>query len=330
MLASCAGAPPVNQIVKLEGTGAFFPLPLYSKWFKAYGATHPNVKITYEGVGSGGGIKAFVDHTADFGASDAAVTDDDLERVDPSLGAQLVPMTAGCVVLIYNLPEGPRLKLSRKAYSGIFLGKITRWNDPVIAKDNAGYKLPALPIELVVRSDASGIALALTKHLDALDATVSDRIGISKTPDWIVGIRATGSNGIVEMVKSKPGAIGYVGFSSAKGKNLNIALLENRSGNFIDAGTASGQSALNSVAMPEDLLAWLPDPTANDAYPIVTYSWLLCYKKYESKKRAALVDFLEYGLGAGQESAEALGYIPMPAPVVQKVRAAVQTISAIS
>ena len=325
-LVSCGEKASVEP-VKLEGAGATFPVPLYAKWFKDYGRDHSDVQISYDGIGSGGGVKNFVDHTVDFGASDAAMSEDEMERVDPSLGVQLLPMTASCIVLTYNLPGVSQLKLSRTAYAGIFLGKITRWNDPVIVKDNASEKLPAMPINLVVRSDTSGTTFALTKHLSAVSDAFAASLGVSKMPDWTVGARSKGNDGIANTVQTTPGSLGYVVYGSASKQHLPMALLENKSGAFVAASTASGLAALGSALLPDDLIAWVPDPKAKEAYPIVTYTWMLCYKRYDKKKHDALIGLLDYSLGSGQKDAEPLGYIPLPAPVIAKVRAALQTIT---
>jgi len=328
-LAGCGGNQ-ASKALTLTGTGGFFPLPLYGKWFHVYESKHPGVKVSYEPVGSGGGVRAFVEHSVDFGTADSAMSEDEIERVDPDLGAQLLPLTAGCIVLVYNLPEIPQLRLSRKAYAGIFLGRITRWSDPLIVKDNLGAKIPDMPLKLVVRSDASGVALALTKHLSTIDSSFFGRTGIGKMPDWVVGTRVRGSDGIMASVEATPGAIGYVAYSSAKDRKLPMALLENKSGTFVAASTASGRAALGSAPLPDDLIAWIPDPEAKDAYPIVTYTWILCYRRYERKKRDALVELLTYSLDDGQKDAEALGFIPLPPPVVQRVKEAVKTIGVIT
>jgi phosphate transport system substrate-binding protein len=165
ILASCGGGGANG--VKLQGAGASFPAPLYQKWFKSFGETHPNVQVDYQSVGSGSGIKSFIDKTVDFGASDAAMTPEEISRVDPALGAMCLPMTAGSIVITYNLPDANQLKLSRKAYSGIFLGAVKQWNDPLISKDNPGVKLPATPINVIVRADSSGTSFAFSQHLSA-------------------------------------------------------------------------------------------------------------------------------------------------------------------
>jgi len=188
--------------LKLQGAGASFPAPLYSKWFKSYSESHPNVQIDYQSVGSGTGIKSFIDKTVDFGASDAATTPDEISRVDPALGVQLLPMTAGAIVITYNLPDVRELKLSRKAYSGIFLGSVKKWNDPLIAKTNPGVKLPASPINVVVRADSSGTTFVFSQHLSAISPEFAKGPGASKMPNWPVGTRSKGNEGVTASVKT--------------------------------------------------------------------------------------------------------------------------------
>jgi phosphate transport system substrate-binding protein len=314
--------------VKLQGAGASFPAPIYSRWFKSYGQAHPNVQIDYQSVGSGSGVKSFIDKTVDFGASDAAMSAEEMGRVDPSLGVQLLPMTAGSIVITYNLADVKDLKLSRKAYAGIFLGKVTKWNDPLIAKDNPGVKLPDSAINVVVRSDSSGTTFVFSKHLSAISPEFEKSPGTNKMPNWPVGTRSKGNEGVTASVKTTPGSIGYIEYGYAKSQGMPMAMLENKSGAFVAANTASGQAALASAQLPTDMIAWVSDPEPKDAYPIVTYTWLMVNKKYDKSKLPVLQDLLRYGVTDGQKDAESLGYIPMPAPVVDRVKALIETLQA--
>ncbi|HTQ58261.1 MAG TPA: phosphate ABC transporter substrate-binding protein PstS [Bryobacteraceae bacterium] len=311
---------------KLQGAGASFPAPIYSKWFKSYSESHPGVQIDYQSVGSGSGIKSFIDKTVDFGASDAAMTPEEIGRVDPALGVQLLPMTAGSIVITYNLPDVKELKLSRKAYSDIFLGTVKKWNDPLIAKANPGVKLPDSPINVVVRADSSGTTFVFTQHLSAISPDFAKGPGASKMPNWPVGTRSKGNEGVTASVKTTPGSIGYIEYGYAMSQSMPMAILENKSGEFVAPTTASGQAALASAQLPENLIAWVSDPAPKDAYPIATYTWLLVNKKYPKDKLAVLQDLLKYCLGDGQKLAEPLGYIPLPASVVEKDLAAVNTL----
>jgi len=312
--------------VKLQGAGASFPAPLYQKWFKAYSGSHPGVEIDYQSVGSGSGIKSVIDKTVDFGASDAAMSPEDQAKVEG--GVQLLPMTAGSIVLTYNLEGVKDLKLSRKAYSGIFLGKVKMWNDPLIAKVNPGTKLPDKAINVVVRADGSGTTFVFTKHLSTISEDFAKSPGTNTLPNWPVGTRSKGNEGITASIMTTPGSIGYIEYGYATSQNLPMAILENKSGAYVAPNTASAQAALASVPLPDDLIAWASDPDAKDAYPIATYTWLICYKQYHDKgKFDTLQGLLNYCLTDGQRDSEALGYIPLPSAVSDKVKAAVQNIT---
>ena len=323
---ACSENKSTSEGVKLQGAGASFPAPLYQKWFKAYGASHQGVEIDYQSVGSGSGVKSVIDKTVDFGASDAAMSPEEMGRVD--IGVQLLPMTAGTIVLTYNLKDVTGLKLSRQAYTGIFLGKVTKWNDPLIAKANPGVKLPDQAINVVVRADGSGTTFVFTKHLSAVSADFAKSPGVNKLPNWPVGTRSKGNEGVTASVMTTPGAIGYIEYGYAKSQNLPMAILENKSGAFVEANTASAQAALATAQFPDDLIAWVPDPDDKAAYPIATYTWVFCYKQYKDKaKFQALQGLLNYCLTDGQKESDALGYIPLPASVVDKAKAAISNIT---
>jgi phosphate transport system substrate-binding protein len=309
--------------VKLQGAGASFPAPLYTRWFKTYGASHPNVQIDYQSVGSGSGIKAVIDKTVDFGASDAAMSAEEMARVPQ--GVQLLPMTAGSIVLTYNVEGLSELKLSRKAYTGIFLGQVKKWNDPAVAEANPGVKLPNAPINVVVRADSSGTTFVFSKHLSEISPEFAKSPGTNKMPNWPVGTRSKGNEGVTASVKTTPGSIGYIEYGYALSQKLPTATLENKSGKFVTASTASGQAALASTALPEDMIAWASDPEAVDAYPIVTYTWLILYKQYANQQKLdTLRDLISYAVTDGQKVAAELGYVPLPQPVADKVKAAVE------
>jgi phosphate transport system substrate-binding protein len=328
-LSACSGGTGAGEAaagpVKLQGAGASFPAPIYTKWFKAYSGSHQNVQIDYQSVGSGSGVKSVLDKTVDFGASDAAMKPEDMAKVD--VGVQLLPMTAGAIVLTYNLKDVTGLKLSRQAYSGIFLGKIKKWNDPLIAKTNPGLKLPNEAINVVVRADSSGTTFVFTKHLSAISEDFAKDPGANNMPNWPVGTKSKGNEGVTASVMTTPGSIGYIEYGYALSQKLPMAELENKSGNYIAASTESGKAALASAQMPDDLIVWASDPEAKEAYPIVTYTWMIFYKQYKDKNKLnVLTDLLQYCLTDGQKDSEPLGYIPLPDPVVQKVKAAIGNI----
>ena len=311
--------------VRLQGAGASFPFPIYSKWFKVYSDAHQNVEIDYQSVGSGAGVENFIDNTVDFGASDKAMTPEEIARVKG--GAQLLPLTAGNIVLTYNLPGVTELKLSREAYAGIFLGKVKTWNDPAIAKTNTDAKLPDSAINVVVRADGSGTSFVFTQHLSAISKEFAKSPGTNDMPAWPVGTRSKGNEGVTASIQTTPGSIGYVEFAYAMTQKMPMAQLENKSGAFVAPSTASGQAAIASATLAENLIGWAPDPPAKEAYPIATFTWLLSYKKNADPKKAEVLrDVLIYCLTDGQKESEALGYLPLPEAVAAKVKAAVQNV----
>src|SRR5262245_7676978 len=312
--------------VTLQGTGATFPAPLYQRWFTEYNKLHPEVQINYQALGSGAGVKQFQEGLVNFGASDAAMTDEEIAAVKD--GVVMLPMTAGSVVLAYNLPGVTELKLSRDAYVGIFLGKLTSWNDPKIAETNPGVKLPDTKITPIPRSDGSGTTFVFTQHLSAISDAWKSGPGTGKSVNFPVGVGGKGNPGVTALIKQTPGAIGYVEFGYAKQTQMPMAILQNKAGNFVKADGESEKAALSSVELPADLRAWITDPTEPKAYPIVTYTWLLAYKKYDDPKiRDALKGVIQYGLTEGQKFSTELGYIALPPNVVTAVTKAVEQIS---
>src|SRR6516165_2879894 len=260
-------SPKANAATQLQGAGATFPAPLYQRWIAEYTKGTPGLQINYQGVGSGAGIKQFTQNLVSFGASDAAMKDEEIAAVKQ--GAVLIPATAGSIVLAYNLPGVENLKLSREAYAGIFLGKITKWNDPAIAKTNEGVKLPATAITVCERSDGSGTTFVFTKHLSAISPEFKDKVGEGTSVTWPTGVAGKGNDGVTALIKQTPGAIGYVEYGYAKNNKLPFAQLQNKAGEFVAATPESGAATLNTTQFPPDILrAWPSDPDAKDAYPI--------------------------------------------------------------
>jgi phosphate transport system substrate-binding protein len=310
---------------QLSGAGATFPAPLYQRWAVEYNKQVPAIKVNYQSVGSGAGVKNFLQGVVDFGASDAAMTD--AEMAKSPRGAVLIPAAAGSVVLAYNLENVPNLKLTRAALAGIFLGTITKWNDPAIAAANPGVPLPAQSINVAYRSDGSGTTFVFTQHLAAISPEFDEVVGFDKSVTFPVGVGGKGNEGVTALVKQTPGTIGYVEFGYAEQNKLPVASLENKSGNFIAPTPESGAAALASVELPENLRVWPVDPAAPDAYPVTTFSWLLLYQNYDDKaKLQALKDFVTYGLTEGQSFAIELGYIPLPEAVVARANAALSSV----
>jgi phosphate transport system substrate-binding protein len=320
--------------VLLQGAGATFPSLLYKQWFATYQQAHPQTVITYDSVGSGEGIRRFIgrdvkdEEKVDFGASDAAMQESEIAQLPG--GVVMLPVTAGGVVLAYNVPGVSRgLRLSRRAYAGIFLGEIKNWNDPLIAAANPGVKLPKLTIVTVVRQDASGTTFAFTKHLDTVSEKWRSQYGPSTLIDWPGNaMRAKGNEGIAGLLQHAVGGLGYVGYEFAHKYGLPTALLENREGKFVEPNASSLQAALDSAQMPENLRVYVPDPSGPGAYPIATFTWILLRKNYgDPAKAQVLRDLFAWSLGEGQHSASDLGYIPLPANIVEKAQAALQTIT---
>ena len=315
-----------SAATQLQGAGATFPAPLYQRWIAEYTKGNPDLQINYQGVGSGAGIKQFTQNLVSFGASDAAMTDKEIAAVKQ--GVVLIPATAGSIVLAYNLPGVENLKLSREAYVGIFLGKITKWNDAAIAKTNEGVNLPNLAITVCERSDGSGTNFVFTKHLSAISPDFKDKVGEGTSVTWPTGVAGKGNDGVTALIKQNKGAIGYVEYGYAKNNKLSFAALQNKAGEFATATTASGAATLATTQFPPNLLrAWPSDPDGKDCYPIATFTWLLLYQKYDTAQTAeAVKKFVNWGLADGQKFSEELGYIPLPKEVVDKDLEALKTV----
>jgi len=314
--------------ITIKGAGSTFVGSLFSKWFKQYHKEHPNVVVDYDIVGSGEGTKRFLEGTVDFGASDAALTDEEIASV--KRGAVLIPVTAGSIVLAYS-PEGlpPHLKLSRAVYADIFLGKITKWNDPRIAAINPGVTLPDEDVQVVVRNDSSGTTFAFTNHLSAISEEWRKGPGVNKSPSWPAHFsRANGNAGVAGSISRGTGMIGYVHYGTAQKAGLGMASVENKAGNYIKPSGTSGLHTLLLGKLPANLRVFMPDPDGKDSYPIVTYSWLLLYGKYDDpKKLDALKEVVRWCLDEGQEESESLGYLRLAPHVVAAATHALESIS---
>ncbi|MBE8967917.1 phosphate ABC transporter substrate-binding protein PstS [Nostocales cyanobacterium LEGE 12452] len=314
--------------VKLSGAGATFPAPLYDTWFTDLNKKYPNLQVDYASVGSGSGVEQFIKGTVDFGASDVAMKDEEIQKVPADRGVILLPVTAGSIVLAYNLPDVPELKLPRAVYADILLGKIKSWDDAQIVKANPGAKLPKEAITVVYRSDGSGTTGVFTKHVSAISPEWKSKIGEGKSVNWPVGVGAKGNEGVTAQIQQTQGSIGYIEYGYAKQNNLKFAALENKSGKFIVDTEQSAAKTLEAVTLPENLRAFIADPEGADSYPIVSYTWLLVYKKYPNAAKAKAIEAaIEYALTEGQKQAIPLGYVPLPSNVITKVAAAADQIS---
>lgn len=324
-------APPGG--ILLSGAGATFPERLYKDWFATYQKEHPSVAVAYEGVGSGEGVQRFLGREleagpVDFGASDAAMTDEQIAAAPA--GALLVPVTAGMVVLAYNLPGVEDLRLSRAACEAIFLGQVTTWDDPLVRSANPSLRLPSLNLTTAVRQERSGTTFAFTKHLDAIGREWSGRYGAATLVAWPgTAMRARGNEGVAGVVARSPGAIGYLDYASARHAGLRMALLENSEGRFVRPTAEAGTAALASVELPENLRLFVPDPPGADSYPVATLTWVLLRRSYDDPRRAeALRALFRWCLTSGQERAAELGYLRLPPGVATRALAALDLIQA--
>lgn len=324
-----ADAAATGQLV-VRGAGATFPQPLYERWFGEYSKSNPGATFEYEGVGSGEGVTRFIAGEVDFGASDAAMKDSEISQVER--GVALLPMTAGMVVLGYNLPgfEG-ELKLPRDVYADIMLGRIYRWDDPRIAAANPDAVMPPHLIQVVGRRDSSGTTFAFTNHLGAVSEEWRNGPGVGKLIDWPGGaVTGSGNAGVAQKIKITNNSIGYLEFGFARRLGLSVATLQNRSGAYVSPSASSGQQALaaGSEGVDDDLRIYVPDPPGEQSYPIVTYTWLLAYRSYPDAETARAVrEAVTWGLDNGQPLAEEMGYIPLPEAVRQRARVLVDQIN---
>ncbi len=312
--------------LSMNGAGATFPFPIYSKWFFEYNK-QTGVKINYQSIGSGGGVRQVIAKTVDFGASDAPMTPEEMQKAG---GAILhIPTVLGSVAVAYN-PEGlpAGLKFTPEVLVSIFMGEITQWNDPVLVALNPGAKLPDKNITVAHRSDGSGTTAIFADYLAKVSPKWASQVGSGKALKWPAGVGGKGNEGVAGLVKQIPGAIGYMELGYAVKNNLPSARIKNRAGNFVEASlkgtTAAAKGALKNI--PPDFRVSITDAPGAETYPIVGFTWLLLYPQYGSEKGAALVKFLEWALVEGQGMAEPLYYAPLPSSLVEQVKAKVKTI----
>jgi phosphate transport system substrate-binding protein len=302
----------------INGAGATFPQPIYTKWFDAYAKVDPSVRFNYQGIGSGGGQKQILSETVDFGASDGPMSDENLAKASRPLWH--VPTVAGAVVVSYNLPGGPMLKLDGTTVAGIFLGRITRWNDPAIAGQNPGVALPDRDIIVVHRSDGSGTSYIFTDYLSAVSREWKDRVGKNTAVKWPVGLGGKGNAGVAGQLKQSPGAIGYVELAYAKQNKLPYASLKNAAGNYIVPTIDSVVAALASAQVPDDFRFSMVNAPGEKSYPVAGATWLLVYaQQKDAVKGEKLVEFLRWAFTEGEKMAATLDYAPLPARLQQRV-----------
>ncbi len=316
MMASFAFA----DSVLINGAGATFPYPIYSKWFDEYGKANPGVQFNYQSIGSGGGIKQITAKTVDFGASDGPMTMDQLTAAPGRI--YHIPTVMGAVVISYNLEGVAKgLKLSGDVLADIYLGKITQWNDPRITEQNAGVNLPSSSIVVVHRSDGSGTSYIFTDYLSSISSAWKGRVGKSTSVNWPLGLGGKGNEGVAGMIKQTPGSIGYVELAYAKENNLPYAFLKNQSGAYIEPTLQSTSKAADGAAIPSDFRASVVNSPNPEAYPIASFTWLLIYKQMDNHvKGKAIVDFIKWAITDGQKYAESLDYAPLPPNVVDLIQ----------
>ena len=329
-LSTFAFSPALSADTAVNGSGSSFVYPILSKWAKDFNDQNKGVRVQYQSVGSGAGIQAFIGGTVDFADSDAAMNDDEISKVPADKGVVLLPITAGEIVLSYNLPGSPELKIPRDVFIDIFTGKLTSWSDDRIAKANPGVKLPDDKITVVTRSDSSGTTYVFTGHLAAISDEFKKQVGHGKSVNWPKSfVGAPRNDGVAAMIKQTPGAIGYIEYGYAQATSQPMAILENKAGTFVKPGGDSGKAALASAEFPTtdlpgykgtpDLRVFVTDPAGKDAYPIVSFTWLLLFQHQDDDKAKVLRDFVEYALNDGQADAPKMGYIPLPDSVKAKV-----------
>jgi phosphate transport system substrate-binding protein len=324
-----AGLAPAEVLI--NGAGASFPYPMYSKWFDSYHKKFKDLNFNYQSIGSSGGIKNVTEGTVDFGASDGPMSDDQLKAYKGKHGFGILhfPTVLGAVVPIYNVPGvSSQLNFTGEALAGIFLGKITKWNDPEVAKANPGVNLPANNIVVVHRAEGSGTTYVWTDFLSKVSPDWKTKVGTMASPNWPVGLGAKESAGVAGQVKQLPNALGYVELIYAIQNKISYGKVKNAGGAFIQADLASVTAAARAPKeMPEDFRVSITNADGKDAYPISTFTWLLIPEKIaDGQKKKAIVDFLKWMLTEGQSQTEALDYAKLPKPVVDKETKAIAKI----
>ena len=313
--------------IQINGAGATFPYPIYSKWFSEYNKLHPNVEINYQSIGSGGGIRQVTAQTVFFGATDGPMTD---EQLTSAPGPVLhFPTVLGAVVPVYNLPGfAQELKFSGPVLADIYLGRVKKWNDRAIAGLNPGVTLPATDITVVHRSDGSGTTFIYVDYLSKVSPEFKSRVGVNTSVNWPVGVGGKGNEGVSGMVSQTPGSIGYVELIYALQNKISFGAVQNVAGEFIKASPEAVTRAAAGATVPDDFRVSITNAPGAGAYPISSFTWLLMFEKPAEKDKAkVMVDFVKWALTDGQAFATELGYAPLPDAVVKRELAAVDRIT---
>jgi len=318
-VAALATGVAAQQKVQINGAGATFPYPIYSKWFSEYNKLHPNVEINYQSIGSGGGIRQLSNQTVFFGATDGPMTP---EQMLAAPGKILhLPTVLGAVVPVYNIPGvSTQLKFTGGLLADIFLGKITKWNDPTIMKLNPGVNLPGTDITVVHRSDGSGTSYIFVDYLAKLSAEWKQKVGVATAVNWPVGVGGKGNEGVSGLVTQTPGSIGYVELIYALQNKVSYGAMQNMAGDFVTATVESVSAAAAEAvkSMPADFRVSITNAPGKGVYPISSFTWLLLYENPKDKAQAKImVDFVKWALTDGQKFAPDLGYAPLPEAVVK-------------
>ncbi len=318
LLAALAGTGNTSAQLLINGAGATFPYPIYSKWFFQYSKVDPTVHFNYQSIGSGGGQRQILEGTVDFGATDGPMSDQSLAKAPAKI--LHVPTVAGADVITYNLPGDPRLNLDGPVIAGIFLGSISKWNDPRIAAQNPGVPLPNSDIEVVHRSDGSGTTYILADYLSSVSPEWEKKVGRSTSVNWPAGLGAKGNEGVTGQVKQSPSAIGYVELVYAIQNKLPFASVKNAAGNYIEPSIGSVTAALDAAKIPPDFRFSMVNPAGEKAYPIAGATWLLvCQQQRDPQKGRKIVEFLRWAMTDGERMAPPLNYAPLPPGLVERV-----------
>jgi len=323
--AAVAFSPAASALAEtLNGAGATFPYPIYSKWFDEYHQQKPDIQINYQSIGSGGGIRQFTAKTVDFGASDGPMSDKQMFAVD---GKVLhIPTVLGAVVPVYNLPGVTDLKFTGDVLADIYLGKIKSWSDPAIKALNPDAKLPESPIMVVHRADGSGTSYCFTDYLSSVSAEWKSKVGKGTSVNWPVGLGGKGNEGVAGLVKQTRASIGYVELIYATQNDIAYGAVKNQAGKFLKASLEGVSAAAASAKMPKDYRVSIVNAPGDDAYPISTFTWLLIYQNNGGKKGQILKDFLGWALEDGEKQVSDLGYAPLPDNVKAMVKQTIETI----
>ena len=327
LLAGLALTLPVMAQTTLNGAGATFPYPMYSKWFSDYNKLHPDVQINYQSIGSGGGIRQVLNGTVDFGASDGPMSDEQLKEAKVKI--LHIPTVLGAVVPAYNIPGiSGEIKFTPEALAGIFLGKIQKWNDAAIAQANPGVKFPDKPIIVVHRSDGSGTTFIFTDYLSKVSKEWEATVGKGTSPKWPVGLGGKGNEGVAGQIRQLDGSIGYIELIYAVENKITFGSVRNAAGNFVKASLDGVTEAAASVPkMPADFRVSITNAPGKTAYPISSFTWLLIPEQAKDpKKGKILADFLGWMVTDGQKTTSQLSYAPLPANVAEKVKVAIKQV----